>query len=93
MTTVSIRELKNKLSEYIDRASRGEEIVVTRRGKAVATMSSAPKREETLEEKLERLRAAGLISGGSGKPKLPQRRYKLQGEGPSMSEMIIEDRR
>ena len=93
MTTVSIRELKDHLSQYIDRASKGEEIAVTRRGKVVATVKAAPKQEETLDEKLARLEAAGIISGGSGKPRLPKRTYKLRGEGPSMSEMIIEDRR
>jgi len=93
MTTVSIRELKDHLSQYIDRASKGEEIAVTRRGKVVATVKAAPKHEETLDEKLARLKAAGIISGGSGKPRLPKRMVKLKGEGPSMSEMIIEDRR
>lgn len=37
MTTyVGVRELKGKLSEYLERAAAGETIVVTRRGKPVA---------------------------------------------------------
>jgi prevent-host-death family protein len=34
-------EAKNKLSELLDRAERGEEITITRRGKAVAKLVPA----------------------------------------------------
>lgn len=35
---VPVRELKNRLSEYLRRVQAGEEIVVTSRGKAVARL-------------------------------------------------------
>lgn len=35
-TLVGIRELKSRLSEYLERAARGETIVVTHRGRAKA---------------------------------------------------------
>jgi prevent-host-death family protein len=93
MTKVSIRELKDHLSEYIDRASKGEEIAVTKRGKVVATVKPAPVAEETLEQKLDRLVAAGVIlRRGRGPLVPPKRRIKLRGEGPSISEMILADR-
>ena len=38
--TVGIRELKAHLSEYVRRASRGEQILVTARGKPVARLVS-----------------------------------------------------
>jgi len=38
MTTVGIFEAKNRLSELIARAARGEEIVITRRGEHVARL-------------------------------------------------------
>lgn len=38
MTTVGIFEAKNRLSELVDRAARGEEIIITRRGKPVASL-------------------------------------------------------
>ena len=38
MTTVGIFEAKNRLSELIERAARGEEIVITRRGQQVARL-------------------------------------------------------
>jgi antitoxin (DNA-binding transcriptional repressor) of toxin-antitoxin stability system len=49
MSQHSIAETKDKLSELIGRAEKGEEIVITRHGKPVAKMSAvgipvAPKR-------------------------------------------------
>lgn len=38
MTTIGIFEAKNRLSELVERAGRGEEIVITRRGEQVARL-------------------------------------------------------
>lgn len=38
MTTVGIFEAKNRLSELVERAARGEEIVITRHGEHVARL-------------------------------------------------------
>lgn len=38
MTEVSIRELRNHGGDVVDRAARGEEITITRSGKAVAEL-------------------------------------------------------
>ena len=38
MNEVGLFDAKNRLSELVDRAERGEEIVITRRGKAVAKL-------------------------------------------------------
>ena len=38
MKTVGIRELKDRLSEYVRRANAGEEILVTDRGRVVAEL-------------------------------------------------------
>lgn len=38
MTEVSIRELRNHGGEVVDRAERGEQITITRSGKAVAEL-------------------------------------------------------
>jgi prevent-host-death family protein len=38
MTTVGIFEAKNRLSELVERAARGEEIIITRRGEQVARL-------------------------------------------------------
>jgi len=44
MTDVTIRELRNHGGEVVDRAARGEQITITRAGKAVAELhpSAAP---------------------------------------------------
>ncbi|GAA2846345.1 prevent-host-death family protein [Aminobacter aminovorans] len=44
---VSIAEAKAKFSELIKRAEAGEEIIVTRHGKAVATIAAPPKADTT----------------------------------------------
>ena len=38
MTTIGIFEAKNRLSELVERAARGEEIAITRRGEQVARL-------------------------------------------------------
>jgi prevent-host-death family protein len=53
MDEIGAFEAKNKLSELLDRAERGEEVVITRRGKAVARL--VPVRAAT---DIERSRAA-----------------------------------
>ena len=42
MTTVSISELKAKLSQYIDAVRSGHEVIVTDRGTPVARLSGVP---------------------------------------------------
>jgi prevent-host-death family protein len=92
MIEVSVRELKDRLAEYLRRAEGGEEIVVTRRGKAVASLSARPKREMTTEEKLRDMERRGIITRAKKPFKLPDRLIPLQGEGPSVSEMMLRDR-
>ena len=46
---VGIAEAKNRLSELVERAERGEPVTLTRHGRAVATLTSThrpPTREE-----------------------------------------------
>ncbi len=42
MTTVGIRELKNRLSEFLARVKTGERVFVTERGCPIAVMSPPP---------------------------------------------------
>jgi prevent-host-death family protein len=58
MASVSIRELRNHGGEVVDRAARGEPIVVTRSGRAVAELRPAsrpPLAAETLLSRWRRL--------------------------------------
>lgn len=36
MLTAGVKDLKNKLSHYLSRVKRGEEVIVTERGKVIA---------------------------------------------------------
>ena len=92
MVQVSVRELKNHLSDYLRRASSGEEILVTNRGKALASLSRPREVAMTIDEKLDELERRGVLTRGRGKLRLPSRRVPLQGEGPSVSEMMLRDR-
>jgi len=60
---VGVRELRENLSEWLDRASAGEEIVVTERGKPKARLSAA-------ETAYDRLVREGVITPAKG-PRRP----------------------
>lgn len=69
MTTVGIFEAKNRLSELVERAGRGEEIVITRRGQSVARLlapeaADANAQARGLAERIRRTRAAHVLGGG-----------------------------
>jgi prevent-host-death family protein len=59
MVTVNLAQAKARLSELLDKVEAGQEVVITRRGKAVAHLSAAvrPKKPLPLRE-LEGFRAA-----------------------------------
>ena len=57
-TTVGIRDLKARLSEYIKKVKSGQSIVITEHGKPVGRILPVA---TSLEERLEMLRKAGLI--------------------------------
>ena len=61
MSTVGVRELKEHLSEYLEQASRGEQILVTDRGRPKAMIGPLPGRAH-IEDGI----AEGWISAGSG---------------------------
>lgn len=86
-TTVGIRELKDGVSEIIERAEAGEPITVTRRGKPVAQIVSAK-----LPPHLAALVAEGTVRPGEATPYLP-RPLKLRGDGKTAAEYVSEGRR
>ena len=63
---VGVRELKAHLSEYIDRAARGEVICVTDRGRARAILSAT-----TNNSRIEEGVRDGWLRAGSGAPPVP----------------------
>jgi prevent-host-death family protein len=61
MPDVGVRELKQRLSEYLDRAERGEMIRVTDRGRPKAVLGPLPGRAR-IDEGI----AGGWITEGTG---------------------------
>lgn len=81
---VGVRELKAKLSSYLERVKAGETITVTDRGVPVAEI-----RPVGAVRKLEELIAAGLVSRGTQSGWLPERRITPKG---SVVELLLEER-
>lgn len=86
---VGVRELKNRLSHYLDLAQKGEEIIVTDRGTEVAII--LPAQQNEVEAKVSQLVREGIATWGGGKPLGAV--HPVPGRGRPVSEMVIEDRR
>lgn len=87
-TTVSIRELKSRLSHYLRRARAGESVVITDRGVPVGRIVPI---EPNLEERIAALRAAKQLQW-SGR-RLPARKPAVRvPTGKSVATLLIEDR-
>ena len=84
MVDVGIRELRQRLSEYLDRAERGEVLRVTERGRPKAVLGPVPGRAR-IEDGIR----AGWITAGTGAPLGPVRRSKASRR---VLEALAEDR-
>lgn len=82
-TEVGVRELHDRLSEYLERVEGGGEIVVTRRGRPVARLSGLGERP------LDALARRGLVQMPQG-ARSP-RSAKVKGTG-SVSDLVSEQR-
>jgi prevent-host-death family protein len=71
MADVGVRELKQRLSEYLDRAERGELVLVTERGRPKAVIGPLPGRARVAEGVSE-----GWITPASGAPLGAVRRWR-----------------
>ena len=93
MATVGVRDLKNRLTHYLGRAKRGEEVVVTERGRPVAILASIQSVEKprSLQAQLAKLAASGLAILPTGKRLTRVRRVRISGQ--AVSRTILEDRR
>jgi len=89
MVSVGVRELKNRLSEFLRRVADGERITVTDRGKPVAVI--APPGEESRDEPLWAMVREGMARWGGGKPRGAKKPVKIRGK--PISDTVLEDRR
>ncbi len=93
MDTVGLRELKNRLSEYVSRVKAGASLMVTDRGQPVAELRpvSREDRRRMRRVSLEDLVRAGLLTPGKpNNPKLYPLMTRLGHR--SSSELLDEER-
>lgn len=88
MATVGVRELKNRLSYYLELVKKGEPVTVTARGKEVAVIHPRSRSED--EEFAWRLVREGKATWSGGKPKGGSMSIPLRGR--PLSEIVIEER-
>jgi len=92
MLSVGIKELKNNLSRYLSRVKKGEDVLITERGKTIARIIQEEPENASWREALRRLMVKGMVT-------LPSRKIDkdipapIEVPGKPVSEMAIEDRR
>jgi prevent-host-death family protein len=96
MQTVGVRELKNRLSEYLRRVRLGESVLVTDRGEVVAELlpPGTAQGDPSVPAGLQVLVKRGLLtlatgSGTARYPVLPRTRGK---RGRSVAQLLDEER-
>ena len=89
MITVGIKELKNRLSQYLRKIKKGEKIVITEREKAIATIVPVERVNE--DSQLLSLVKEGFAVWKGGKP--VGSRHPIKIKGKTVSEIVIEERR
>lgn len=57
--SVGVRDLKARLSEYLRLVKQGHSVIITEHGRPVGRLSPI---EESLEERIKALQAAGLVA-------------------------------
>jgi prevent-host-death family protein len=85
---VGIRELKNKLSEYLCRVKAGETIIVTKHGKSIGQI--IPMRL-TIEERLQATVDSGLAEW-NGQKFTPRKPAATNRGKKQISDLVAEDR-
>lgn len=88
MQRVGVRRLRDRLSRYIKRVARGERVVVTDHGRAVASLEPIPQSDE--DRALVELVREGQAEWGGGKPAGSKKPTRVK--GPSVADAVIEDR-
>ncbi len=89
---VAVRELKDHLSEYLNRVSAGEELVVTSHGKPIARLAPLMM-DDSEEAAIERLRSQPWVRPGKGGKLRPVTDPAVWESGQStMSDLMLEDR-
>lgn len=86
MISVGIKELKEKLSGYVNKVRHGEEIIVTDRGKEIALVIPISSERSAVKQ----LAGYGRAAWTGGKPVGVK---GIRAKGGSMAKTVLEDRR
>jgi prevent-host-death family protein len=86
MISVGIKELKTKLSSYIDKVRHGEKVVITEHGKEVALVMPISRERKAVKSLIE----AGKAKWSGGKPEGLE---NIKIKGKPLSKTILEERR
>lgn len=86
MISVGIKELKTKLSSYVDRVRHGEEVVITEHGREVALVIPISRERKTLKSLID----SGKAKWSGGKP---EGLDNVKIKGKSLSKTVLEERR
>lgn len=89
-TTIGVRALKTHLSHHLKRVQSGHRVVVTDRGRAIATIEPVESRARA--DWAHQLVAAGLASWTGGKPRGTNRPLRSASRS-TVSAAVVEDRR
>lgn len=92
MISAGIKELKNNLSRFLSRVKKGENVLITERGKIVARIIQENRKNTSIREALNPLIVRGSVT-------LPSKKINneipppVEVPGKPISEMAIENRR
>jgi prevent-host-death family protein len=94
--TLGVRAVRDHFSERLEYVRAGGTVVVTDHGRPVARLVPIEPAadDNSIPARLRRAAESGEIDwdGTWPMPSPPRRRVKLRGAGPSLSEMVMEDR-
>lgn len=87
---VSVRKLKDNLSEYLRRVQDGEQVTVTDHGRPVAALIGVARKKDSPEARLAQLELAGEVTSPDGTRFTEVRRLRIRGK--SVASTILSDR-
>ena len=92
MLSAGVKDLKNNLSKYLHRVKKGEDLLITERGKVIARITPENHKKTSLLETLRPLIRSGLLT-------MPSRKLNkdipspIELPGKPVSEIALEARR
>ena len=92
MITAGIKELKNQLSRYLSLVKKGDDVLITERGRVIARVVKEDSRRNSLRQILQALVLKGQVTLTTRELNrdIPKP-VKLRGK--AVSEIVLEDRR